>query len=343
MLYGGIFVLILAFVMLIMVCCGYSQLKVAIDVIDAAADYTKKTKRIIGVSVLYFVLQMIVFIIWLFSVACLWSWGDIRVDNVKYQTKETFFPKGQKDNFYYALLFMIFGIMWILEWMTAQVNFVCMCSAATYYFNSDSEHEGDAEVGFAFHVAYFKHAGSLAFGSFLIALVKFIELVFMTAAEAALKHSGDNAAMKCAIRCAECLMKCFEDIVDYVNKSAYAYMAVTGDSFCTSALNAFLLQLKHGLGFVFAKFLAEMFILVGKIFITLLNMLMTYCLMKYAFKDYEGDDAMTSATGPLVVVAIVTFLCASVFLGLFDETVLALMTCVCLDMDLNDGAPKYGP
>lgn len=71
-----------------------------------------------------------------------------------------------------------------------------------------------------------------------------------------------------------------------MNKSAYAYMAVTGDGFCSSAWSAFMLQLKHGMGFTFAKFLAEMFILVGKVFITMLNCVFTYCLMKYGFKDY---------------------------------------------------------
>lgn len=238
---------------------------------------------------------------------------------------------------------MIFGIMWIMEFITAKVNMTTMMAAATYYFNSNKDEEGDAEVLFAFKTTNFYHSGSLALGSFLIALVKFIELVVMTACEYALKHSGDNAAVKCAVRCAECCMKCFEKIVDYINKSAYAYMAVTGDSFCSSAWSAFMLQLKHGLGFTFAKFLAEVFILVGKIFLTLLNMFFTYALMKFIFKDFEGTDAMTSPIGPLVVVAIITYLCTCVFLGLFDETVLALMTCTTLDMDLNNGNPKFGP
>lgn len=137
-------------------------------------------------------------------------------------------------------------------------------------------------------------------------------------------------------------MACIEKIVDYINKSAYAYMAITGDSFCTSAWNGFMLQLKHGMGFVFAKFLAEMFILLGKIFITMINCLFTYCVMKYGFKDYQGDDAITSSVGPLFVVAFVSYLSACVFLGLFDETALALMTCVSMDTDLN-GTPKHGP
>jgi len=52
----GSFVAVLGLVMLCCIFCSYKSLKVAIDVVDASADFTKKTKRIIGVSVVYFVL-----------------------------------------------------------------------------------------------------------------------------------------------------------------------------------------------------------------------------------------------------------------------------------------------
>jgi len=342
-LYYGSIIAIIAMIMLCCILCSYKSLSVAIDVIDASADFTKKTKRIICVSIGYFIFQMIIFVIWAFSVACLWSWGDIQVESVEKQEKNTIFAAGQAQNFYYALYFMIFMIVWILEWFTAKVNFITMYSASSYYFNSTRKEEGDADVTAAFKATYFVHAGSLAFGSFIIAAVKVIDFLLTVILEHALKQSGDNAAVKLVVRCAECCMACIEKIVDYINKSAYAYMAITGDSFCTSAWNGFLLQMKHGMGFVFAKFLAEMFILLGKIFITMINCLFTYCVMKYGFKDYQGDDAITSSVGPLFVVAFVSYLSACVFLGLFDETALALMTCVSMDTDLNDGTPRYGP
>jgi len=61
--------------------------------------------------------------------------------------------------------------------------------------------------------------------------------------------------------------------------------------------------------------------------------------MKYVTKDIEEID---SILGPMLVVSLFTFLCTSIFLGLFDEAVLATITCVSIDMDLHDGAPQYG-
>ena len=135
-------------------------------------------------------------------------------------------------------------------------------------------------------------------------------------------------------------MKCIEKIVDYINKTAYAYMAVSGESFCASAWAGFLLQLKHTMQFAWANFLANMFIFLGKVGVTALNCYSCFCIMKFITKDLDEID---SIAGPLAIVGMFTYITASIFLGMFDETVMAMLTMLAIDMDLHDGEPKYGP
>lgn len=166
----------------IMIFCGHRSLKTAIDVIDASADFTNKTKRIIGVSVLFFILQMIIVIAWLFCVASLWSWGDIEVESFKYQNKKTIFAEGKEQYFYYTLFFMIFGFVWIINLLNAQVNFITMYAASTYYFDSSSEKDGNSDVMSGVKAAFTSHIGSLAMGAFIISAVQVIEytIIFMS-------------------------------------------------------------------------------------------------------------------------------------------------------------------
>lgn len=49
------------------ICCGFKSLKIAIDVIDASADFLNGTKRIILVPVLYFFISIIVFSGWVYA------------------------------------------------------------------------------------------------------------------------------------------------------------------------------------------------------------------------------------------------------------------------------------
>ena len=328
-----------ALIFLICIYCGFNQLRIAINVIDASADFLAKTKRIIGVPILYFFLTVIVFITWIGSIMCINSMGNIEVRHSIPQSKHIDYPEGEYSKFVYMILFMFFGLLWICAFIRAKTSFITMVSATSYYFTSSKDQEGDADVGMAFKFAYMYHAGSLAFGSFLIALIQFIRIVFMVIAEQAQRASGENLAVKIVVACANCMLKCLEKICDYINKAAYAYMAVSGDSFCTSAWNGFLLNMKHCLKFSWANFLANGFIFIGKVGITVLNCFSCYFIMKFITKDL-GE--LSSIAGPITVVALVTFISTNIFLGIFDEAVLALMTCLAIDTDLN-GEPKFGP
>ena len=60
-------------------------------------------------------------------------------------------------------------------------------------------------------------------------------------------------------------------------------------------------------------------------------------------KSMSIDKEVGSLFAPLCVVGVFTYLTAGVFLGVYDTAVLALMTCLAIDMDLNGNKPKFGP
>jgi hypothetical protein len=76
-LVGAIVLGLSAIIFLIMLVCGFNQLKVAIDVVDASADFLRKTKRVISVPVVYFFFTVVVVMVWLFAMVCIWSIGTI--------------------------------------------------------------------------------------------------------------------------------------------------------------------------------------------------------------------------------------------------------------------------
>ena len=240
-------------------------------------------------------------------------------------------------------LYMFFGILWVTAFFEYCSTFTIMVSASTYYWTSDPMTEGSAEVATGVNFC-FNHFGSIAIGSFIIALVRFIRITVMYAAKQAEKSSGDNAAVKQIVACAQCILACIEKICDYINDSAYAYQAVTGDAFCKAAWNAFMLQLRHMAKFSFAQLIAKVFILLGKVGITAGNMVSCYYIMLLVFKDMDDhlnqpnpDPAVTQAAGSVLLVGVFSFMVASIFLGILDTAVLSLLTNVAIDMDNNGG------
>jgi hypothetical protein len=70
----------------IFLCCiivGFRSLKLAIDVIDASADFLNKTKRVILVPIFYFFLTLLVVFLWIASFICVISMNKIKaVDKI---------------------------------------------------------------------------------------------------------------------------------------------------------------------------------------------------------------------------------------------------------------------
>merc|ERR1711920_203699 len=91
------------------------------------------------------------------------------------------------------------------------------------------------------------HMGSLAFGSFIIAVVQFIRYVMMFLEKQA--QARKNRVMVYVLKCVQCLIWCFEKCLEYINKLAYIQIALLGTNFCTSAKKAFYLLLRNAVRF----------------------------------------------------------------------------------------------
>lgn len=319
------------------VVCGWKHLAQAIDVIDAAADFAVGNKRVIAVPVIYIILNLVSFLVWLYSFACVVALNDITAAGDSYpQARDVHWTAARKA----MCLGMFFGILWVMAWWTYSGKFVIMAAATTYYFNSNAEEEGEAELLYSFKLAHIYHTGSVAAGAFIIAVIEFIKFVFLYLAKKAEKASGGNKCIKAVVCVAECILSCIEKVCDYINQAAFAYIAVTGDGFCEGAWKGFLLNVKHMLDFSFANYIAKVFILLGKVTLVALNCFTLVFIMKDITAEATSSN---SIWGPVGVCALISYIIASLFLGIFENAVLALMTCLCVDMDLHDGVPKYGP
>lgn len=115
-------------------------------------------------------------------------------------------------------------------------------------------------------------------------------------------------------------------------------MAITGDSYCTSAWNGFLLNLKHCCHFYQAQSIAELLIFIGIFSIVGVNCLTSYLIMRFVFHDIEE---VSNVGIPLAFVFFSTLAMASLFLSQYSQGVKAILMCFAVDIELNN-YPKHG-
>jgi drug/metabolite transporter (DMT)-like permease len=122
--------------------------------------------------------------------------------------------------------------------------------------------------------------------------------------------------------------------VQYMNKVSLAYMAITGEPYCKSAWNGFLLNLKHLGKFYYAQLLGRYFMMIGFLVISAINSTVFFILI-YRSSLKNVPVIMTTNL-------IMTLFITRLFLGMFDDGVLGMLMSVGVDTDIHRGECQHG-
>ena len=89
--------------------------------------------------------------------------------------------------------------------------------------------------------------------------------------------------------------------------------------------------LKHTGTFAFTLGLGSIFNVLGKCTVSLANVVICYCIIKFVPELY---DELNSPIGPLVVVFAFTYGISTLFMGMYTTTATALLHCLYADVDI---------
>ena len=136
------------------------------------------------------------------------------------------------------------GFFWIVAFIIAILQFTIAAATALWFFaaNSDSP---SISVCKGVYWAFRYHLGSLAFGSFLIAVVTMLKVIFEYYAKKVEKMSGDNVIVKAMLCYARCMIWCLDACVKFISENAYIQVAINGVSFCEGAKNGFFMMIRN--------------------------------------------------------------------------------------------------
>ena len=331
---------VLAGVWYIFMACNFHSLKVSIAIIETAADWFADTKRIMLIPFLYFLLGLAIFATWIGCMVCVSSIGTITVDSVTSQTKTVEWD----DNTRYMAFYMWFGLFWLTAFLLAMSEFVVIVSTCTWYFSrkdipDDDGIPGDSDVGKGLWWSFRYHMGTIAFGSLLIAIVWVIKTVFEYVGNKVQAAAPDNCALKLLLGCVRCCLDCFDRFMRFINQNAYIYCALSNESFCSSALNAFILILKNAAKFSFVNAIGGTFMYIAKFVIAVLTTVACYFWI-------DSMDTVKSIYLPLLLCFVIAYVLGSIFISVFDAASNTILQCYLVDLDIsrqNGLDPKHVP
>jgi len=141
-----------------------------------------------------------------------------------------------------VLLYFLFGVLWTLE----SIKNVGYCSLSGnfsdwYFFRRDTSMRSKCPLARSFCRVLRYHLGTIAFGSFIIAVVQLIRIFLMLLDKYTKKQQQSNLLIKLTIKCAQCCLWCLEKTLKFITNYCYIYTAMQGSGFCKSCFLTFSL------------------------------------------------------------------------------------------------------
>lgn len=161
-------------------CCALNEIKVAIYIVDAVADYIYHARKLVLVPLAVLLVTIFTTTFWILCMGSMNSVGEITADPASGpQFKKVQPSKTEEEVLYWMNITMVFGLLWIWSFKSDFIGLVSMISAATYYFDSNEHKSGHADVKLGLTLVSKYHLGSVALGSFVIPLMTFFKIVIV--------------------------------------------------------------------------------------------------------------------------------------------------------------------
>ncbi|XP_022244407.1 choline transporter-like protein 1 [Limulus polyphemus] len=223
----------------------------------------------------------------------------------------------------------LFALFWFTQFVISCQHVVIAGAVATWFFTRDKKKLSTPILTSLYNLIRY-HLGSVALGSFVVALLKLIRAIFKCLERHMKKHP---TWCNTAIKCCSCCLWCFEKFLIFLNRNAFIEIAIYGYPFCKAAQKAFHLLSNNILRVAAINSVGDFVLLLGKAGVTVATAFIGLELIK----DKPG---VNYTWVPVTVACIFAFLVSHCFLGIYEMAIDTLFLCFCEDCERNDGINK---
>lgn len=210
--------------------------------------------------------------------------------------------------------YLLFSLLWNNAVLVAIGQMTIAGAVGVWYW------KGTSPVSTGLKNCFRYHLGSIAFGSFILAIVQLVKW-WLRYLQKQMEAQKQNFLAKVAKALAYCVW-CFERFIKFLNKNAYIRIALNGENFCRAAWRAFQLIIRNmgryavlgGLGAIISR-LGTLFIAVAGATIGYFIFLGVYpeenpwlCVAVYLIMGYIGGCLIMNVFGLAVDSVLVCFI-----------------------------------
>ena len=318
------------------VCCCLNAIKIGISVYKTTAQYIGANMHIFLLPFLSYLMATIWLSIWVVSAIYVMSVGKPEPREGYEFTTEMKWTEETR----YIFFFQVFMLFWLNAFIMGMAQFVIGASACIWYFECNGDSGGRGTVGRALWWGYRYHMGSVAFGSFMIAVCQLIRFLFEYYRKK-IQSMAPTKIVKALLCMTRYLLYIMEKCVKFMTKNAYIQVALTNENFCVSAWQAFALIVKNAHRYGWGSSIGAALNWFGICSIAAVNGFGVYLFLTNV--DYYVTS-IQQPIAPVIVVIGITVVIARGFLAIFAFSSDAILGAFLLDEELRfagSSRPEY--
>jgi len=182
------------------------------------------------------------------------------------------------------------------------------------------------------------HLGTIAFASLIIAIIDFIRAVVKYIEETTRPKNGQrNKLQECMFCMIQCCLSCIRCCCDKINKNALIWTAIWGTPLIPSICSSFAFIWANLLRVAAINMVSGYLLFIGKLMVS--TSTTGIALLIFLRNDYYQNN-MSSPVMPCVVIFILSFAIATMFMVIFECCIDTIFLCFLVDERYNKNTPR---
>merc|ERR1711912_137773 len=243
----------------------------------------------------------------------------------------------------YIFVFHFFMFLWMNQFVQGMTLMIIAGAVSMWYFRPREVDDPDRKLTgnpilTSAKRAICLHAGSVAVGSFLVAVVQLMRAILAYLDRQSQNAQKKNCLLKLIFKCVACCLWCFEKCVKYICRQAYVIVIMDSKSFCAAAFSVFGLLTTNTAQMGLVAMISTYVMLLGKVVIDLACVAACYLWLSSdtTYTDDTKATYVSNALFPTLICAMVAHFVASVFLTVYDMAIETILIAYLKDKDNNE-------
>lgn len=184
--------------------CCFSRIRLAVAVCKAAGQFVSHTCSIVFVPIFQTIVTLGTWAVCILAMLYIISTSTFTSSSSDVFTSLASYT----DSSLYQFYAFLFGTLWCNAFLQAVGTFVVASACCLWYYSHGPDQETSFPVIRSYKMVVRYHCGSLAFGSLILAIIQFMQIMVEIFKKQAEATGGDNKVVQYVTNCLRCCLAC---------------------------------------------------------------------------------------------------------------------------------------